>query len=173
MAKSHKQVAVNYAKSVLSGEIIAGKEVIDACQRFMDDLERDDIELRMHDPDLAINIMEATLVHKQGETLAGEPLMGKPLKLEPFQVFIVVNILGWYYKGTKIRRFKEAFIMLARKNGKTTLIAGLAWAVGIIQRKSGSVIYMVANALKQTMQVVMLVCLRIRSFQKSCIPLIG
>ena len=42
--------------------------------------------------------------------------------------------------------------MLARKNGKTTLIAGIAWAVAIIQRKSGSVVYMVANALKQAMQ---------------------
>lgn len=152
MAKKHKQVAIDYAKSVLAGEIIAGKEVVDACQRFMNDLKRDDIELRMHDPDLAINIMETTLVHKQGETLAGEPLMGKPLILEPFQVFIIVNILGWYYTGTKIRRFKEAFIMLGRKNGKTVLIAGLAWAVGIIQRQSGSVIYMVANALQQAMQ---------------------
>ena len=151
-AKKYKEVAIKYADDVIAGKIIAGKEVVAACQRFKNDLERDDIELRMHDPDLAINIMEATLVHKQGETLDGEPLLGKPFILEPFQIFIVVNILGFYYKGTKIRRFKEAFIMLGRKNGKTSLIAGLAWAVGIIQRKSGSVIYLVANALKQTLQ---------------------
>lgn len=152
MTKRHKQVAIDYARSVVSGEKVAAKDVINACQRFLDDLERDDIELRMHDPDLAINIMETMLVHQKGESLDGEPLLGKPLKLEPFQVFIVVNILGFYYKGTKIRRYKEAFIMLARKNGKTTLIAGLAFAVGLIQRRSGSVIYMIANALKQTMQ---------------------
>ena len=152
MARRHRDVAVKYAKDVVSGKIVAGKDVINACQRFLDDLKRKDIELRMHDPDLAINIMETTLVHKQGETLNGEPLLGKPLVLEPFQVFIVVNILGWYYTGTEIRRFKEAFIMLARKNGKTTLVAGLAWAVGIIQRRSGSVIYMVANALQQSLQ---------------------
>ena len=152
MAKKYKQIAVQYAEDVISGKIIAGKEVVAACRRFLWDLERDDLELRMHDPDLAINIMEKTLVHKQGETLDGEPLLGKAFILEPFQIFIVVNILGFYYKGTKIRRFKEAFIMLGRKNGKTSLIAGLAWAVGIIQRKSGSVIYLVANALKQTLQ---------------------
>ena len=152
MAKKYKQVAIKYADDVIAGKIIAGKEVVAACQRFKNDLERDDIELRMHDPDLAINIMEKTLVHKQGETLEGEPLLGKPFILEPFQIFIVVNILGWFYTGTKVRRFKEAFIMLGRKNGKTSLIAGLAWAVGIIQRKSGSVIYLVANALKQTLQ---------------------
>lgn len=152
MAKKHKAIAVQYAKDVVSGKIIAGAEIICACQRFLDDLKRDDLELRMHDPDLAINIMHATLVHKQGETLDGEPLLGKPIDLEPFQIFIIVNLLGWYYKGTNNRRFKEAFIMLARKNGKTTLIASLAWAVGIIQRRSGSTIYLVANALKQALQ---------------------
>ena len=152
MAKNYKGTAIKYAQDVTNGKIIAGDDVINACARFLKDLERDDIELRMHDPNLAIGIMEKTLVHKQGETLDGQPLMGKPLILEPFQVFIVVNLLGWYYTGTNIRRFKESFIMLARKNGKTTLIAGIAWAVGIIQRRSGSVIYMVANALKQTLQ---------------------
>ena len=152
MAKDYKNIAVKYAQDVVSEEIVAGKDIVAACQRFLNDLNRDDIELRMHDPNLAINIMEKTLVHAQGEALDGTPLMGKPLILEPFQVFIVVNLLGWYYTGTNIRRFKEAFIMLARKNGKTTLIAGIAWAVGIIQRRSGSVIYMVANALKQTLQ---------------------
>ena len=118
MAKDYRGTAIDYANGVVNGEIIAGEDVINACRRFLKDLQREDIELRMHDPNLAIGIMEKTLVHKQGETLDGQPLMGKPLILEPFQVFIVVNLLGWYYKGTNIRRFKEAFIMLARKNGK-------------------------------------------------------
>ena len=152
MAVDYKQVAIEYADDVISGRTIAGRDIIAACKRFKKDLTREDLELRMHDPTLAIGIMQKTLVHKQGETLDGEPLMGKPLILEPFQVFIVVNLLGWYYTGTNNRRFKEAFIMLARKNGKTTLIAGLAWAVSIIQRRSGSVVYIVANALKQAMQ---------------------
>lgn len=118
MAKDYKQTAIEYADNVIAGRIVAGDDVINACKRFKADLEREDIELRMHDPNLAIGIIERTLVHKQGETLQGEPLMGKPLILEPFQVFIIVNLLGWYYKGGNVRRFKEAFIMLARKNGK-------------------------------------------------------
>lgn len=152
MAVDYKQIAIEYADNVISGKLIAGRDIVAACQRFQKDLMREDLELRMHDPAMAIGIMEKTLVHKQGEALDGTPLMGRPLKLEPFQVFIVVNLLGWYYTGTNNRRFKEAFIMLARKNGKTTLIAGLAWAVSIIQRRSGSVVYIVANALKQAMQ---------------------
>lgn len=151
-AKHYREIAVQYAEDVVSGKIIIGSDVVAACQRFLDDLQRDDLELRMFDPDMAINIIQTMMVHRQGEALDGTPMMGKPFILQPFQVFIVVNLLGWYYKGTEIRRYKEAFIELARKNGKTSLIAALAFAVGIIQRRSGSRIYLVANALKQTME---------------------
>lgn len=154
MIKHFKDIAVKYAEDVVSGknEIAAGKEIIAACQRFLDDLKCEDLELREHDPDLAINIMQTTLVHSQGEDLEGHPLLGQPFILQPWQVFVVYNLLGFYYKGTEERRYKEAFIEVARKNGKTSMIAGLAWAVAIMQRHSGSVCYIVASALKQTLQ---------------------
>ena len=152
MIKHFKSVAVKYADDVIAGRIVSGKEVIAACERFKSDLERDDLELREHDPDLAINIMQTTLVHAQGEDIDGSPLLGKPFILQPWQIFIVFNLLGFYYKGTNERRYKEAFIEVARKNGKTSMIAGLAWAVSIMQRHSGSVCYIVASALKQTLQ---------------------
>lgn len=152
MSKRFKKIACQYAEDVVSGKIIAGKEIVAACERFQNDLKRDDLELREYNPDLAINIMQTTLVHAQGEDLEGNPLLGKPFMLSPWQVFIVYNLLGFYYKGTQERRYKEAFIMLGRKNGKTSMIAGLAWAVAIMQRHSGSVCYIVAAALKQTLQ---------------------
>lgn len=152
MAEKFKKVAIDYAKSIVSGDKIAGKEVILACQRFLDDLDREDIELRPKEPDLAINIMEKFLVHQQGEDLDGFPLQGKPFVLEPWQIFIVYNLLGFYYKGTNKRRFKEAYIMCARKNGKTSTVAALALAVSILQRKSGSKTYIVASALRQTLE---------------------
>ena len=151
-AKHYKQTAIKYAEDVVDGRVIIGEDVVAACRRFLQDLQREDIELQMRDPDLAINIIQTMMVHRQGEALDGTPMMGKPFILEPFQIFIVVNLLGWYYTGTQVRRYKEAFIELARKNGKTSLIAALAFAVGIIQRRSGSRIYIVAAALKQTME---------------------
>lgn len=150
--RSYKAVADKYADDVISGKIIAGKEVIAACERWKRDRARTDIELRERDPDLAISIMEATLVHPQGEDIEGRPLLGKPFILAPWQVFIVYNLLGFWYTGTYNRRYKEAFIEVARKNGKTSLVAGLAWAMSIMQRQSGAVCYIVAAALKQTMQ---------------------
>ena len=145
-------MAVKYAQDVIDGTIVAGAEIIAACKRFMADLEREDLEMRCHDPDLAINIMQTTLVHAQGEDLEGRPLLGKPFILEPWEIFITYNLLGFYYKGTDRRRYNEAFIEVARKNGKTSFVAGLVWAVAIIQRHSGSVCYIVAAALKQTLQ---------------------
>ena len=150
--KSRYKEAVKYAEEVTSGKKVAGAEVVAACQRFLDDLNRDDLELRTRDPDIAIAIIETTLVHAQGEDMEGQPLLGRPFLLQPFQIFIVYNLLGFWYKGTNNRRYKEAFIELARKNGKTSFIAALAWAVSILQRKSGSKVYVVAAALKQTME---------------------
>lgn len=151
-AKSYKQIAIKYADDVLSGKKIVGKEIILACVRFKQDLKRDDLELRTKEPDLVIGIIEKTMVHKQGEDLEGKPLMNTPLLLQDWQIFIVYNLVGFYYKGTKERRYKEAFIFIPRKNGKTTFIAGLAWGLAILERKSGATIYIVAASQKQACQ---------------------
>lgn len=150
--KSFRCVAEQFADDCIAGKRIVGKEIVSACERFRADLCRDDLELREHDPDLVINIMQTMLVHAQGEDLDGNPLLGKPFILQPWQVFVVYNLLGFYYKGTNKRRYTEAFIMVARKNGKTAFVAGLAFAVSILQRKSGSKCYVVAAALKQTLE---------------------
>ena len=152
MAKSFKKVADKFADDVLSGKKVAGKEIILACERYKKDLQREDLELRTNDPDFCINIIQNILVHQQGEDLDGNPLQGKPLILQPWQIFIVYNLLGFFYKGTNKRRYKEAFIETARKSGKTTFVGGLAFAVSILMRHSGSKTYVVASALRQTLE---------------------
>lgn len=152
-AKSYKQIAIDYAREVTQGKKKrVGKEVILACIRFLSDLEREDLELRTKEPDLVIGIIEKTMVHKQGEDLEGRPLMNTPLLLQPWQIFIVYNLVGFYYKDTNERRYKEAFIFIPRKNGKTTFIAALAWGLAILERKSGATIYIVAASQKQACQ---------------------
>lgn len=140
--------------TVLTGDdiVIAGEDIVNACKRFLEDLKREDIEYRAKDPDACITLMEGLFVHRKGEKLDGTPLLGKPLKLEPWEIFIVCNLLGFYYTGTEERRFKEGLIMLARKNGKTSFVAALSFAVSIMQRRSGSTVYVVAAALKQSME---------------------
>ena len=151
-AKQYKDVAIKYADQVISGKKIAGADIVNACKRFKSDLKRKDLEFRTTEADAACSIMEGLFVHRKGEAIDGTPLLGKPFKLEPFEIFITYNLLGFFYTGTQERRYKEAFIMLARKNGKTSFIAALSFAVAIIQRKSGSTIYVVAAALKQALE---------------------
>ena len=151
-AKHYKDIAIKYAKDVISGAKVAGADVVNACKRFLEDLKRPELEMRTKEPDAAVTIMEGIFVHRKGEALDGTPLLGKPFKLEPWEIFIVYNLLGFWYKGTNKRRYKEALIMLGRKNGKTSFIASFSFAVAIIQRKSGSTIYVVAAALKQALE---------------------
>lgn len=162
-AKNYKPIAIKYAKDVLSGKRIAGKEVILACSRFLKDMERDDLELHTKEPNFVLGIIEKTMVHRQGEDLDGNPLMGKPLILQDWQIFIVYNLVGFYWKGTSERRYKEAFIFVPRKNGKTTFIAALAWGLAILERASGSTIYIVAASLKQAAQSFEFICHSLRS----------
>jgi phage terminase large subunit-like protein len=145
-------VVLEYARSIVEGRKIAGQELVQAAQRFQDDLNNPEYEFRTKDPEFVIQIIERTFVHDKGEALDGTPLRGKPFLLEPWQKFIVYNLLGFWRAGTNERRYKEAFIFIPRKNGKTRLVAALAWALALLSRKSGATIYITAHALKQSKQ---------------------
>lgn len=145
-------VVMEYANSIVEGRKVACKEQLQGCQRFLNDLNNPDYDFNPKDAEFVIGIIEKTFVHMQGERLDGTPLRGEPFLLEPFHKFQVYNLLGFYHKGTKIRRFKEAFIYIPRKNIKTSFAAALAWALGILNRRSGSKIYIVGAALKQALE---------------------
>ncbi len=155
-------LVLEYANRIVESRKIACKEQIQCCQRFLDDLKNPDYEFNSKDAEFVIGIIEKTFVHDQGEKLDGSPLRGEPFLLEPWQKFIIYNLVGFYYRGTKIRRFKEAFIFIPRKNGKTRLIAALAWALALLERKSGSKIYIVGAALRQALQSFSFILFNIR-----------
>ncbi len=151
-AKHYAERAKKYAQKVIDGKIILGADAVNACKRFLKDLKRKNLEFRTTQADAAVSIMEGMFVHRKGEAIDGTPLMGQPFALQDWQIFIVYNLLGFFYKGTEERRYKEAFIMTGRKNGKTSYIGAFTFAVAIIQRHSGSTVYVVAAALKQALE---------------------
>ena len=149
--KNHK-VVLEYVENVLSGKKVACKETKEACQRFKRDLKNSAYDFKPKDAEFVIGIIEKTFVHQKGEDMQGYPLRGRPFLLEPWQKFVVYNLLGFYHKGTRLRRYKEAFIMLGRKNGKTPLMSALAWGLGLLERRSGAEIVIVGALLKQALQ---------------------
>jgi len=143
---------MEYANSVVEKRKLANRETIQMCQRFLDDLKNPIYEFKPKDAEFVIRIIEKTFVHDKGERLDGTPLLGQPFILEPWQKFIIYNLLGFFHKDTIMRRFKEAFIFLPRKNGKTRFVAALSWALALLERRSGSTIYIVGAALRQARQ---------------------
>ena len=145
-----------YVDDILQNPGEACLELVQACRRFRGDVMSDTYVFDPGLADFAVEIIESSLVHQKGQDIDGIALRGKPLLLEPWQKFIVFNLLGFFKPSGKgrvrLRRYKEAFIFIPRKNGKTTFIAALAWALAIIEKASGSTIYIVGAALRQSLQ---------------------
>ena len=65
-------------------------------------------------------IFFSQLVHTKGK------LAGQKLKPEPWQQFIIAMLYGWRRRDNGKRRFRRAYIQVARKNGKSVLAAGVS-----------------------------------------------
>lgn len=150
--KSNYEEVISYAKGCIDGTIVANEYRIKACKRFFEDMENPDYDFEIRDAEYVINLIENTFCHQQGEKRDGSPLRGTPFLLMPFHKFIIYNLLGFKIKGTKINKYHEALIFIPRKNVKTSFAGALAYALGILYRMSGTKIYVVAAALKQTLE---------------------
>ncbi|MBS7578445.1 MULTISPECIES: terminase large subunit [unclassified Enterococcus] len=139
-----------YADDIVKGKRLVNIERVQAAQRFLDDLKSKKWDFKQEQFDFVIGLIEGTIKHKQGQNLKGEDLNGKPLKLLLWEKFIIVNLFGFFNKGTVIRRFNEALIFLPRKQGKTAFASSLAWAKSVLDRQSGSKVYILANSIDQT-----------------------
>ena len=139
-------IVLNYAKDIVEGKKVACKELIQSCQRFLDDLNNPLYDFKPKNAEFVIQIVEETFVHTKGD------LTGEPFKLEKWEKFICYNIAGFYLKGTSERRFHEAFIFIPRKNGKTSFVSALAWALSLLDRKTASNLYIIATKLDRALE---------------------
>lgn len=146
------QAVWDYVTGCLDGTILACPDIRQACERFLVDLDDPRWGFRPAEAEYAIELIETMLCHQQGQRLDATPLRGQPFLLLPYHKFCVYNLLGFYLAGTDERRYKEAFIFVPRKNIKTTFAAALAWALSLIESPSGSKVYIVSAALKQSLE---------------------
>lgn len=141
-----------YAKKVLRGDILASKMVKKACKRHLNDLKRDDLAYKWQ-PNKALHVIN--FIEKLPDIKTGER---HPLAL--FQKFIVGSIYGWQ-NDEGHRRFKRAYISMARKNGKSIIVAGINLYELLFGEnpKLGRQIYCTANAKDQA-KVVWEMCMK-------------
>jgi phage terminase large subunit-like protein len=114
------------------------------CARHLRDL-KDGKKRGLHfDAEAAVRAVEffAHLKHYKGEWA------GQPLKLSRWQQFIVGSIMGWK-RTDGLRRFREAYEEVARKNGKSTKDAGLVILLAFFDGESAAEVYCAATKKDQ------------------------
>lgn len=136
-----------YAREVLAGNIVACELVKLACKRHIDDLKKSktkafqykfDVELAERNLDF-FNLLQ----HSKGE------LAGQQIKLELWQCFRIGCVFGWIEKETGLRRFREAYNQVPRKNGKSTEASGIGLDLMTIDGEQGAEIYSAATKKDQ------------------------
>ena len=148
----HAQAVADYVRGVLDGRIVANEDRVLACRRFERMTEDDRFEVRTRDADFVIDVIQGIFRHRQGQSLDGRPMRGKPFLLEAWEKLCVYGMLVFFVPGTIERVVKEALIFIPRKNGKTIFVSALAFALALLERKSGAKVYVVGAALKQAME---------------------
>lgn len=144
-------MANQYARDVLNGKILVCKSIQLACQRHFNDLKISldkDYPYRF-DRELAERACRFVqlLPHSSGD------LAGQKLKLEPWQAFAFSSIFGWVTKKTKKRRFREAYIRVARKNGKSFFAAGIGTYMFCADGENSAEVYCGATTMAQAKKV--------------------
>lgn len=134
-----------YRDAVLSGERVAGRLEKEMVMRQEKDLARSDF--RWH---FDWRKATAPLIWFSGNLkFPSGPSKGKALRLEPWQVWIVMVLFGWVNDDGN-RRYVDAYLEVARKNGKSTwagaVLNYLAFASG---EMNGNPCYIAATSLDQ------------------------
>ena len=160
--RKHWNVVLKYAEEINSGKRVACPELKQGVKRFLSDIENPRYELDHTAARFCIDIIENVFKHQQGEALDGTPLRGEPFRLQPWQRFIIYNLVGFKLAGTQIVRFHEAMIYVPRKQGKTSFAAALAWALALWYRKSGSKVYVTSAALLQSLETFNFIAYNVR-----------
>ena len=90
-----------------------------------------------------IEFIETLCKHSKGEWI------GKPIKLELFQKAFISALFG-FVDEQGVRRFKETFFLVARKNGKSTLLSGIMLYMLIADGEGGAQVVSAATKREQS-----------------------
>jgi phage terminase large subunit-like protein len=154
MSRDYLKIAHQYAEDVMSGKVVAGKYEKLASKRFLNDLKRvkNDVDFEYHlSADRATHacFFIETLNHVKG-SLARPDKNGNRARLimEPWQVFVTVNLFGWI-NAEGIRRFHYCYIEIAKKNGKSTWASAIGLYMTIADGEPGAEVYAAATNYDQ------------------------
>ena len=135
---------IEYWNAINAGAIRAPERVRKVYARLVSEIENHSEyifdEARAARP---IEFIERFCKHSKGEWA------GRPVTLELFQKAFIAALFGFVHKDTGLRRFKETLFMVARKNGKSTMLAGIALYMLIADGEAGAEVFSAATKKDQ------------------------
>lgn len=132
-----------YCTDILTGAITACDKMKKLAKRLLDDIGKGG--RWVFDPDKAerpVKFIETFCKVPSGR-------LGKPLVLEDYEKAIVEAIFGFVDSDTGLRKYTEAFVCVARKNGKTSLAAAIELYMLVADGEGSPQVYNAANNLDQ------------------------
>jgi phage terminase large subunit-like protein len=139
-AGSRSDPVTAYARAVTDGQVLTNRLVRLACARHLDDLVSSGSRGLRFEPQAAQHAIEffGFLRHSKGEWA------GQTFALAAWQAFVVGSLFGWR-RSDGLRRFRTAYCAVPRKNGKSTLSAGIALYLLVADGEQGAEIYSAAT----------------------------
>lgn len=145
--------ATQFARDVVRGKIPCCRYITLACQRHLDEIvksKKRDFPYKF-DPVRAekkIKLIEY-MPHTKGKWAREK----KKITLEPWQLFGMACTFGWVRKKDGLRRFRESYWEVPRKNGKSVIAAGVGLAMFCADGEFGAEVYSGATTEKQAWEV--------------------
>lgn len=136
---------LEYWNKIQSGEIVACRRLIQQYKKLVDELKnpRDPWVFDLEKANRPIEFIERFCKHSKGKWI------GKPIKLELFQKAKIQAVYGFVHKETGLRRCREVFTLVARKNGKSTEKAATGNYMLVGDGEGGAEVYSVATKKDQ------------------------
>ena len=145
--------ATQFARDAVRGKIPCCRYIKLACQRHLDDLVNSKkrafpYKFDANKAEKKILVMEY-LPHTKGKWGRGQ----QKIVLEPWQLFGMACTFGWVRKKDGLRRFRESYWEVPRKNGKSVIGAGVGLSMFCADDEYGAEVYSGATTEKQAWEV--------------------
>ena len=137
-----------YCDKIHSGEILTSRRVKAVYKRLVEEMLDSDAPYYFDEEigERPIAFIETFCKQSQG-------VLGAPIQLELFQKAFIQALFGFINKDTGFRRFRETMFLVGRKNGKSTLLAGIGLYLLVADYEGAAEIYSVATKKDQASKV--------------------
>lgn len=143
---NQKPYFLEYYEKIKSGEIVVNKYILIIYEQIVKNYYDKDFPCFYNDKKalLVIAFIETFCRHSKGEW------GGKPVILELWQKAFISVLFGFVCKETGLRQYRELFLLVARKNGKSLLISAIACYLLFADGECGAELYSVATKRDQS-----------------------